>query len=164
MAQNWGYDYVEVSKRLFNESSDKIFSFNSAKKRSTTVIHRADGTVTLYCKGASEWVTKDCVKFLDGKTGTAVALDSAKRDEIDKIITGMADRALRTLCLAHKEFKSASELPANWREVPPDNFDLILDCIVGIIDPLREDVKVAVATAQKAGVTVRMVTGNSFSF
>lgn len=63
----------------------------------------------------------------------------------------MAENALRTLCLAHRDFKSAADLPANWQDNPPDNSNLILDCIVGIIDPLRSDVKEAVRVAQEAG-------------
>merc|ERR1711871_1661657 len=41
--------------------------------------------------------------------------------------------------------------------------NLILDCIVGIIDPLRGDVKESVRKAQRAGVVVRMVTGDNIT-
>ena len=160
MSKMWGYDYAEVQKKLFNPDTDKVFSFNSGKKRSTCIIHRSDGTVTVFCKGASEWVMKDCTKVLD-KSGDALPMTAEKRSEIENLINQMADRALRTLCLAHKDYKSAAELPSDWRSNPPDNSDLICDCIVGIIDPLRDDVKEAVATAQRAGVTVRMVTGDN---
>jgi len=37
----------------------------------------------------------------------------------------------------------------------------VVDAIVGIIDPLREDVVEAVKAAQQAGVMVRMVTGDN---
>merc|ERR1711871_405836 len=37
------------------------------------------------------------------------------------------------------------------------------DCIVGIIDPLRSDVREAVKTAQEAGVTGRMITGDNIA-
>ncbi len=43
----------------------------------------------------------------------------------------MADGALRTLVLAHRDFGSIKELPADWRTNPPDYFSLCLDCIVG---------------------------------
>ena len=36
-----------------------------------------------------------------------------------------------------------------------------VDCIVGMCDPIRPDVQEAIATAQRAGVTVRMVTGDN---
>merc|ERR1712000_570842 len=69
----------------------------------------------------------------------------------------------RTLCIAHRDFASADELPPDWRDNPPDTSDLCCDCVVGIIDPLRADVKEAVRIAQQAGVTVRMVTGDNLN-
>ena len=55
------------------------------------------------------------------------------------------------------------QLPTDWRTNVPDNSGLCLDCIVGIIDPLRGDVKEAIRTAQRAGVVVRMVTGDNIA-
>lgn len=71
--------------------------------------------------------------------------------------------ALRTLCIAHRDYPSISKLPERWEDNPPDNKELVCDCIVGIIDPLRDDVKDAVKTAQKAGVMVRMITGDNIN-
>jgi magnesium-transporting ATPase (P-type) len=160
MAKSWGYEYEEVKAANFKEG-DVLFSFNSAKKRSTAIVHRADGSVRLYCKGATEWILKDCSKFLTASGEEA--LSSEKSDDLAQIIQSMAEKALRTLCLAHKDYPNASTLPADWATNPPDNFDLVLDCIVGIIDPLRSDVKEAVRVAQAAGVTVRMVTGDNIA-
>jgi len=162
MIKQWGFDYEQVRSEIFNETTDRVFSFNSAKKRSTCVNFRNDGTVRLFCKGASEWVLKDCTLITD-KNGNAVPLTEEKRQMVEKQILSMAENALRTLVLAHKDFKKASELPPNWRDSPPDNDNLTLDCIVGIIDPLRSDVKEAVRIAQQAGVTVRMVTGDNIA-
>lgn len=162
MIKQWGFDYEQVRSEIFNEATDRVFSFNSAKKRSTCVNFRNDGTVRLFCKGASEWVLKDCTLITD-KNGNAVPLTEEKRQMVEKQILSMAENALRTLVLAHKDFKKASELPPNWRDSPPDNDNLTLDCIVGIIDPLRSDVKEAVRIAQQAGVTVRMVTGDNIA-
>jgi Ca2+-transporting ATPase len=39
--------------------------------------------------------------------------------------------------------------------------NLIATCIVGIKDPVRKEVPAAVATCQKAGIRVRMVTGDN---
>ena len=90
-------------------------------------------------------------------------MSATKTASIDQIITSMANKALRTLCLAHKDYPSSAALPSDWQDNPPDNFDLVLDCVVGIIDPLRGDVKEAVRIAQEAGVTVRMVTGDNIA-
>lgn len=161
MIQKWGFDYEKVHSELWHEDTDRIFSFNSAKKRSTCVTLRSNG-VRVYVKGASEWVLKDCTKLLT-KTGQVAALTDEKRAQVERCILAMAENALRTLVLAHRDFSSASEMPANWRDAPPDHEDLVLDCIVGIIDPLRDDVKEAVRVAQAAGVTVRMVTGDNLA-
>jgi Ca2+-transporting ATPase len=162
MIRHWGFDYDDVRRKTYNDNTDKIFAFNSSKKRSTAVVHKADGQAVVYVKGASEWVLKDCTHFLDD-AGAKQELGPAKMEELEKVILSMANEALRTLCLAHKVYQDAAELPADWRETPPDSSGLILDCIVGIIDPLRQDVRDAVRTAQRAGVTVRMVTGDNIA-
>jgi Ca2+-transporting ATPase len=161
MSKSWNYEYEEVMAKMFNENRDKIFSFNSGKKRSTAIVHLNENTVRLYCKGASEWVLRDCVAFSD-RNGNESELTSAKRAELNEQIMSMANRALRTLLLAHRDF-NVNELPENWQESPPDGQNLCIDCIVGIIDPLRGDVKEAVRTAQEAGVFVRMVTGDNIA-
>ena len=162
MVNAWGYDHEDMKTQSFKEGRDKIYSFNSAKKRSTAIVQRADGTVRLYCKGATEWILKDCTMFLSS-SGVYEKMTKEKVANTEHTIVTMADKALRTLCLAHKDFPSVSSLPAGWQESPPDNSDLVLDCIVGIIDPLRSDVKEAVRIAQAAGVTVRMVTGDNLA-
>lgn len=162
MSQAWGFDYEAIKMDIYRDDRDKLFSFNSSKKRSTCIIHRPDGTVRLYCKGAPDWVLKDCSHCL-GADGQPVLMTTEKRAQIDGFIVDMANNALRTLLLAHRDFPSVSALPQNWREDPPDNDKLCCDCIVGIIDPLRSDVKQAVFTAQQAGVTVRMVTGDNMN-
>ena len=61
------------------------------------------------------------------------------------------------MCLAYKEVTDDSEI--NWN-VPPEN-DLVCIGIVGIMDPLRKEVPDAVAQCRRAGIFVRMVTGDS---
>src|SRR3546814_1880396 len=111
---------------------------------------------------SSDVCSSDLVSYTT-KQGEAAVLTPAVRQTLDDHIKGMAHRALRTLCLAHRDFRSASDLPENWQELPPDSSDLVCDAIVGIIDPLRSDVKDAVAKAKSAGVTVRMVTGDNIN-
>ena len=162
MIEGWGVDFDEMRSKVFNPEVDKLFPFNSEKKRSTAVVTRPNGSVRIYCKGASEWILKDCSLLMDSK-GNPAPLPPFKRAAIEKHINNMANLALRTLCLAHRDFPNPKWLPSNWMEHPPDNSKLILDCIVGIIDPLRSDVIEAVRTAQKAGVMVRMVTGDNIA-
>lgn len=163
LANNWGYKYEAVQNEMFDaDKGDILFPFNSQKKRSTVKVHRKDGSIRLYIKGATEWVLKDCVSYT-GKDGSPLPMTPAKVTEIEQIIVDMASNALRTLLIAHRDFPNEAALPSNWREDPPDNRELICDGIVGIIDPLRSDVTEAVRIAQEAGVTVRMVTGDNMN-
>eukprot|EP00607_Mallomonas_marina_P009535 CAMPEP_0182418478 /NCGR_PEP_ID=MMETSP1167-20130531/2892_1 /TAXON_ID=2988 /ORGANISM="Mallomonas Sp, Strain CCMP3275" /LENGTH=1094 /DNA_ID=CAMNT_0024592699 /DNA_START=178 /DNA_END=3462 /DNA_ORIENTATION=+ len=160
LCRSWGFDYEEVGKEVFHEPQDRMFGFNSNIKRSCAVIHRPDKSVRVLVKGASEWVLRDCTMYLD-KDGKVCNMTSEKITELEAVIKGMAQRALRTLIIAHVDFSDASLLPADWQNEPPDHANLCCDAIVGIMDPLRGDVKEAVAKAQFAGVTVRMVTGDN---
>lgn len=193
MVHSWGLNFSSLKNQHYNKETDKIFPFNSGKKRATAIIKRTDGSVRVLIKvctylplrrrrspsthlvvshllwlltyaqqGATEWVLSDCTKYTlgDGSVGT---LSQTTRRTINDQVFSMADRALRTLCIAHRDFPSMDQLPAGWEDNPPDNADLICDGIVGIIDPLREDVKDAVKTAQRAGVMVRMITGDNIN-
>lgn len=162
MIRKWGFDYQLLRRNLFDDTIDRVFAFNSVKKRSSSVVHRADGSVRLYCKGASEVVLKDCSHYMD-PDGNIVKMSESQRRDLENHINTMADQALRTLLLAHKDYPSASALPSDWHDNPPDGSNLCCDCIVGIIDPLRPNVKEAVAAAQMAGVQVRMVTGDNLA-
>ena len=163
MARTWDFNEETVRKNLYMDATgDRVFAFNSLKKRSTAVLlsHKASGGVRLYCKGATEWVLGDCTHYMDAN-GKKQPLTAAKLEEINAHTNKMAGNALRTLCLAHRDFADEAALGQDWAENLPDNAELICDTIVGIIDPLRSDVKDAVAHAQRAGVTVRMVTGDN---
>lgn len=163
MSRTWGVKEETLRRELYHDAKgDRVFAFNSSKKRATAVVvkHKDDGCVRLYCKGATEWVLKDCTHFTNA-AGDKEPLTAAKRAELETCVNDMANKALRTLCLAHIDFPNVAAMGADWEENPPDYKNLICDCIVGIIDPLRNDVRDAVAMAQRAGVTVRMVTGDN---
>eukprot|EP00602_Paraphysomonas_sp_CaronLab_P009838 CAMPEP_0185028348 /NCGR_PEP_ID=MMETSP1103-20130426/13976_1 /TAXON_ID=36769 /ORGANISM="Paraphysomonas bandaiensis, Strain Caron Lab Isolate" /LENGTH=1018 /DNA_ID=CAMNT_0027562733 /DNA_START=298 /DNA_END=3354 /DNA_ORIENTATION=+ len=161
LALQWGFQYDHVAAECFSEArGDRIFAFNSSKKKSTAVVHRPDGTVRVLCKGATEWVLKTCTSYLC-QNGDTYPLSDETRTDIESHIDKMTKKSLRTLCIAHKDYPSAEDLPHGWETVAPDDGDLCCDCIVGIADPLRADVKDAVREAQEAGVFVRMVTGDN---
>lgn len=120
----------------------------------------------LYHKGAAEMVLEKCKFYLD-KDGSEKPLTSDKRAEFAQLIASFASQALRCVALAHK-----SNVEQTGRFNPEtitaeqalkQNVvkDLCLDAIAAIMDPLRPDVIEAVATCQKAGIFVRMVTGDN---
>ncbi|KAG5188374.1 hypothetical protein JKP88DRAFT_304841 [Tribonema minus] len=163
LAMDWGFNAVSLKKSLFDPAVDREYPFNSAKKRSSVLVTRKEADargLRLFCKGASERVLQDCA-FFTGPDGKPQPLTDAKRREMEEMIFGMADRALRTICIAHIDFDSVADLPAGWETESPDSDQMVCDAVVGIMDPLRPEVKEAVATAQHAGVMVRMVTGDN---
>lgn len=162
MIHGWGLKFTELKERHFDKATDVILPFNSAKKRATAIIRRGGdgGGVRVLVKGATEWVLADCTHYTTAD-GSPAPLTPAMRQRLEAQVLTMADKALRTLCIAHRDFASAAALPPGWEEDPPDRASLVCDGIVGIIDPLRDDVKEAVRTAQRAGVMVRMITGDN---
>eukprot|EP00903_Cladosiphon_okamuranus_P006006 g5926.t1 len=162
LAAEWGFNSIAVKDAFFNSERDHEYPFNSAKKRSSVLLKNADGTLRLYTKGASETILADCTRY-STQSGEVLDMTPAKRQELEDIILTMANNALRTLCLAHIDYASASELDEGYEIESPDADNMILDAVVGIMDPLRGDVKDAVATAQHAGVMVRMVTGDNIN-
>ncbi|CAM9987052.1 unnamed protein product [Laminaria digitata] len=98
-------------------------------------------------------VLADCTRY-SNQAGEVLDMTAEKRAELEALILTMAKGALRTLCLAHVDYASESELEEGYELQGPDADNMVLDAIVGIMDPLRDDVKDAVATAQSAGVMV----------
>ena len=120
MTQNWGYDYEQLKLQSFDDSRDRVYAFNSSKKRSTAIVHQSDGSVRLYCKGASEYVLRDCTMYMDSLAIPQV-ITPEKMVSLEEHITCMAEQALRTLLLAHKDYPSPADLPSDWQDNPPDN-------------------------------------------
>ncbi|CAM6053706.1 unnamed protein product [Sphagnum tenellum] len=138
-----------------------VETFNSTKKRAAVVFETKDGDVHVHWKGAAEIILGLCSKWMDSEK--LVHMTPEKEDELRRTIEGMAALKLRCIAFAHRVVKK-SEIPigeealANWQT--PEN-DLILLGIAGIKDPCRPGVFEAVQTCIKAGIKVRMVTGDN---
>lgn len=115
----------------------------------------------LYCKGASEMVLELCSKVAQ-KDGTDADLTPDEKANINKAIDDFANSGLRTIAVAYKDM---DESPVQGDGTLPESVEsgLTLICIVGIEDPLRVEVVDAVKTCRKAGIVVRMVTGDNLS-
>jgi len=152
------------SKAKFGTKS-KLFPFSSHRKRMSVVVsdnekqNDTDFEYHLYHKGAAETVLKDCSHYLT-HDGTILELNDAKRAEYETLIDNYAKDALRCVALAHKQIDAEQNI-STITNIQSLEQQLCLDAIVGIMDPLRPDVVEAVKTCQKAGIFVRMVTGDN---
>lgn len=163
----WSFhDDTDKRRAEANFGTDsRLFPFSSSRKRMSVLVHKAKSSDswTLYHKGAAEVVLENCSYFLD-IDGTEKKITREKRKEFEKVIVEFASQALRCVALAHR---CNIESVVDPRTCSIDDCerklerDLCFDGIAGIMDPLREDVVDAVATCQRAGIFVRMVTGDN---
>ena len=147
---------VAAYKAWLTPSDEKItteFSFNSQRKRMTVIVEEASNNVA-YVKGAPEVLLERSKYYLDGEQILPITME--KKKEFEDAYTRFASNGLRTLALAKRSLPDNIRLDADAIEN-----DLVLLGIVGIIDPPRPEVSLAIATAQTAGIKVVMITGDA---
>lgn len=151
-------DYQAVRSEVPEEKFYKVYTFNSARKSMSTVIQKPGGGYRMYSKGASEIILRKCNRILD-KNGEAVPFKSTDRDEVVRtVIEPMASEGLRTICLAYRDF---NDVEPPWDHENEILTELTCIAVVGIEDPVRPEVPDAIAKCRRAGITVRMVTGDN---
>jgi Ca2+ transporting ATPase len=168
-------DFIRKYKQDYQQirsSNSEVFGipFSSKRKRMTTVTQsplNKDNYIVL-SKGASEIILELSNKYV-AEGGVLKDLDAKKTNEIhEKVISNFANQAYRTLSIAYKEV-SKEDFDSIMKDYTKDDeekveqfleSDLILLAIVGIQDPLREGIPEAIGRCKRAGVTVRMVTGD----
>ncbi|XP_078399514.1 plasma membrane calcium-transporting ATPase 2 isoform X2 [Cetorhinus maximus] len=154
-------DYQTVRDQTPEEKLYKVYTFNSERKSMSTVIKMQDGSFRMYSKGASEIVLKKCSNILN-TAGEARVFRPRDRDEmVKKVIEPMACDGLRTICIAFRDFPGSPE--PDWDNENNILIDLTCIAVVGIEDPVRPEVPEAIRKCQRAGITVRMVTGDNIN-
>nr|XP_060619154.1 plasma membrane calcium-transporting ATPase 3 isoform X2 [Anolis sagrei ordinatus] len=154
-------DYQPVREQIPEEKLYKVYTFNSVRKSMSTVICMPDGGYRLFSKGASEIILKKCTNILNSN-GELRAFRPRDRDEmIKKVIEPMACDGLRTICVAYRDFSAGKE--PDWDNENDIVIDLTCIAVVGIEDPVRPEVPEAIRKCQRAGITVRMVTGDNIN-
>jgi magnesium-transporting ATPase (P-type) len=131
--------------------SDAI-PFESEHRFMATLHHDHAGHGLVCLKGAPERVLEMCSNQRSADGGSA-PLDA---DYWRRQATDLAARGLRLLALASKK------VPAEQRTLTFADVDdgLTLLALIGIIDPPREEAIAAVAECQRAGIRVKMITGD----
>ncbi|BDA43546.1 probable calcium-transporting ATPase 11, plasma membrane-t [Coccomyxa sp. Obi] len=158
LLRGWGIKYDAI-RAEHKHDMFRVYNFSSERKMASVILRTPTG-LRLFNKGAAEIVLRRCVNVMD-PNGVAVPLIDEMRAMLEETVTTMASSGLRTLCLTTRDLdESAADGNSEYWDNPPDDH-LTLCCIVGIKDPVRKEVPGAVATCQRAGITVRMVTGDN---
>ena len=120
--------------------------FDSAHKFMATV-HRVGDGLRLEVKGAP-----------DVLLGRCPSLSSAERAEVVAEVEGLAEGGMRVIALATRPLTEAEVAAA------PDPLalvdDLRITALVGLVDPPRPEAAEAIALCRRAGVSVKMITGD----
>ncbi|MDP1710520.1 MAG: cation-transporting P-type ATPase, partial [candidate division WWE3 bacterium] len=124
--------------------------FSSERKMMSALVD-LDGQRFVFAAGAPEILLEKCTK--ENVKGEEKELTKEQRDRILSTNQKMNSQALRTLVLAYKPD------PESQKEYSEGNF--IFLGIVGMEDAPREDVAEALKDCQSAGITVKMITGDS---
>ncbi len=138
-----GIDYEQLRKKYAREYE---IPFTSERKIMTTM-HNINGSIA-YVKGAPEVVLKLCNSvYVNGK---ARELTENERKRILQTNADFAGNALRVLGFAFKAVTDKSRMEKNLTFVG----------LQAMIDPPREEVKIAIEKCKKAGIKIVVITGD----
>jgi P-type Ca2+ transporter type 2C len=140
--------------------------FDAAYKLMAT-FHRMTGeagqdVVRCYVKGAPDQLLARAATVYDADAGPVPADGDFKQRYLAEN-QRLGEQGLRVLATARKDFDPAT-FDAATRDPAADLLPLVdgleLLALVGIVDPPRPAAKASIATAQAAGIKVRMITGD----
>jgi len=127
--------------------------FDSGRKMMSTV-HALENSFVQYTKGGPDVVLNRCTAYYEN--GEVYPMTEEKRAQIMAANKAMADKALRVLAAAKRD----------WDHKPEQNTpefleqDLVFLGLTGMIDPVRPEVKAAIEECRSAGIRAVMITGD----
>ena len=141
-----GVDYLKLRE---NAKMVKQLPFHTQRKFMATVVESPLlGKKVLYVKGAPEIVLGLCAKVAE----------DVKPDTINEQLLGYQQKAMRTLGLAYAILDDNQD-PIQDNQLNVDN--LIFIGITAIADPVRAEVPDAIRNSISAGISVKIVTGDT---
>lgn len=171
MLDKFGCDYEEMRAKYLKDPFIR-FQFTSKRKKMSSILTAIDDNEygynkRLHVKGAAEIVLNTCSHYLDKNGERQELTETMKNNLIHDVIEGFAKEALRTICLAYKDLRE-NDGGLTHEDDSEDGVNKVVEklgltciCILGIRDIIRPEVPEAVDTCQKAGIKVRMVTGDN---
>lgn len=173
------WDFRDLKDQSYAEIREEaetvmLFPFSSERKAMATAIKlKEGGKYRLLVKGAAEAILDLCVdraKLESGDIEEREKLDEKGKKEVEDLIEEYASRSLRTIAMAYRDYDEWPPSSAGTSGEGGDKGkvkydavakDLTLLAIPGIEDPLRSGVPEAVDKCHKAGVDVKMCTGDN---
>ena len=137
----------EALAMQYKVTMKKRIPFSSENKFSAVTLNNGANDFTLY-KGAPEKLIEKCKTYLDND-GNATELTEEKRKALKSHIKGLTEKAMRCIALTISD-KTDDGLP--------DEMNFL--GVIGVVDPVRNEVPESVKIAHKAGIQVIEITGD----
>jgi Ca2+-transporting ATPase len=157
LAEKGGIDVAGLRQersRLLEVPFDADYKFMATFHRWTD--DRGRNVVRCFIKGAPDVLDARADRYL-GDEGVR-PLDDTVRARYDKANTTLAEQGMRVMAIGAQDF------PADGFDPPEDPKDLldrvVLLALVGIVDPPRREARDAITQCRRAGIRVRMITGD----
>ncbi|EEF49665.1 putative calcium-transporting ATPase 13, plasma membrane-type [Ricinus communis] len=149
---------IKIIETKLNCKIIHVEAFNSEKKRSGVWMRKSnDKTIHTHWKGAAEMILAMCSNYYL-RNGAVKAMNRDDRLQFETIIQSMAAKSLRCIAFAHKKLKADDRKELSKE---PEETEFTLMGIVGLKDPCRPGVSAAIESCKKAGVIVKMITGDN---
>ena len=148
-AAEHGYDVAQLRSQW---RRTREIPFSSARKRMTTLHETPEGDTLALMKGAAEFVLEACSFVL--QDNQPAPLDEGRRQNLLDQANDLAGRGQRVLGFAQRR------VPADTSDEQEIERELEFLGFLAIVDPLREEAKLAVEQCRSAGIRVVMITGD----
>jgi P-type Ca2+ transporter type 2C len=134
-----------------------LFSFESRNKFSAS-LNRGIGEEILYVSGAPELILENSLFIVSQNESHKMTKET--RNKFLQIIEEESTRGKRFIAIGKKQYNEEKFNVPSKENVQNFLNDITFVGLIGFEDPIRQDVREAVETAQKAGARVIMVTGD----
>jgi Ca2+-transporting ATPase len=137
--------------------------FDSATKFMAT-FHRGHGPdeVVVFVKGAPDVLMDRAVAYVDPDHDGLLPLDARARAELEAANDRLASEGLRVLAVASRTVRAEEVLGPDGTVADPEAWigELVIEALIGILDPPRAEAADAIAVCRSAGIDVKMITGD----
>ncbi|MHA1576115.1 MAG: cation-translocating P-type ATPase [Candidatus Thorarchaeota archaeon] len=145
---------ITHSETLDEYTEETEISFDSARKRMTSISRDSNGDLFAFSKGAPEILLPLCTHIYENDE--VRPLDETRRQNIIKMNANLAEKALRVLAFAYRPIEQEIH---DWEPEQVER-NLIFVGLMGMIDPPRDEVSEAIRICKKAGIRPIMITGD----
>lgn len=155
----WGVKEMGMNIEELRKSCDilQTEAFNSEKKRSGVLIKKkVDETIHVHHKGAPEVILAMCEQYQDA-SGNILVISNREREKLRQAIQRMETNGLQCIAFAHKQMSQGDYDGKSPPKLEEDR--LIFLGLVVLQNPRRQ----AVIDCQRAGVNIKMITGDDMS-